>query len=263
MTTAQRMFALNAALIARTLLVCTVATLILGGCAGPRYVSPTTQLPAAPPEGAIWAVAPLRNESGASLADELALTDTLVAELSQAPGLVVLPVNRTIAGMRALGIPSVDTPAQARELARTLGATGIIVGSITAWNPYEPPVLGMSLALFDVAPSPDARGFGADEDPLALRGYATDGGTNARDQRERPAAVMSAVFDAADGNTRALIRAYAEGRHDPSSALGWKQYTASMALYAKFACFEASRRLLRSEPGRTSSSEARAETTTR
>lgn len=263
MTTAQYMFASTRATHARTTLgsLLLACALILGACASQKYVTPTTHLPAHPaPEGAIWAVAPLRNESGVSIVDELAVTDILVAEMSDAPGIVVLPVNRTIAAMRSLNLPSIDTPAQARQLARTLGADALVVGSITAWDPYDPPVLGISLALFQGAgPAPTPRGFGADEDPMALRGMATDGSYNPARYEEQPLAVYAAVLDASNGTTRELIRAYAEGRHDPRSALGWKRFTASMSLYAKFACFEASRRLVASERQRMGVPEVRAE----
>ncbi len=240
------------------------SALLLSACNGQKYASPTAQLPAVPsPEGAIWAVAPLQNESGVSIVDELAFTDTLVAELSDAPGIVVLPVNRTLAAMRALNMPSINTPAQARLLAGALGADAVVVGSITAWDPYDPPVLGISLALFEGAGAPRApRGLNPEDDPMTLRGMTTDGSANPARHADQPLAIFSAVFDASNGNTREAIRQYAEGRHDPRSALGWKRYTASMSLYAKFACFEASRRLIASERTRMGVPEVRAETTT-
>ena len=138
----------------------------------------------------------------------------------------------------------------------------MIVGSVTAWDPYDPPMLGLSLALFQGDGAAHApRGLNPDDDPLTLKGLTTDGSINGR-AADRPVAVFSAVFDASNGATREAIRAYAEGRHDPRSALGWKRYTASMSLYAKFACFEASRRLIASERNRLGAAETRAETST-
>lgn len=267
MTTAQYMLAVirnTDSRMAFGTLAFIACALLLGACNGSKYVTPSAQLPAHPaPQGAIWAVAPLRNESGVSIVDELAFTDTLVAEMSDAPGIVVLPVNRTLAAMRALNMPSINTPAQARELARALGADAVVVGAITAWDPYEPPVLGISLALFDGTGRAGApRGLNPDDDPMTLRGMTTDGSMNAERRSDEPLAVFAAVLDASNGATRELIRAYAEGRHDPSSALGWKRYTASMSLYAKFACFEASKRLIASERTRMGVPEVRAETTT-
>jgi hypothetical protein len=73
-------------------------------------------------------------------------------------------------------------------------------------------------------------------DPRALSAAPTDA---AADQRiaygDRPAAVASAHLDARDHGVLAAIKAYADGRHDPVSALGWRRYTASMDLYTQFA----------------------------
>ncbi len=267
MTTAQHMLAVSPALSARAALLSLslfIISVFGSACSGPKYTVPVAQLPAHPtPNGVVWAVAPLRNESGVSIVDELALTDTLIAEMSDAQGIVVLPVNRTIAAMRALNLPSVDTPTQAHELARALGADAIVVGIITAWNPYEPPVLGISLALFEGAGARvSPRGLHPQDDPLLLRSLTSDGSMNGSGASDQPLAVFSAVFDASNGNTREAIRAYAEGRHDPRSALGWRRYIASMSLYAKFACFEASKRLIASERDRLGVPEARAETST-
>lgn len=237
-----------------------------GGCATwlHRDSLPSATLPAHPaPRGALWALAPLRNDSGAGIVDELAVTDTLIGELSQAPGLAVLPVNRTLAAMRALNLASIDTPAQAREVAHALGADALIVGAVTAWTPYDPPILGLSLALFQANPptDPDADPS-ADSDPISLRAQATDFPASAgapAPTLNTPTATFAGVFDASNGETRKAIRAYAEGRHDPRSALGWKRYTASMALYEKFVCFEASRRLLLSERSRLNAPETHAQ----
>ncbi len=245
-----------------------LAFALSSGCANwlHRDATPSASLPAHPaPQGAVWAVAPLRNESGAGIVDDLAVTDTLIAELSQAPGLVVLSVNRTLAAMRALNLPSIDTPAQAHQLAHALGADALIVGSITAWYPYDPPTLGLSLALFQAnPPSNPAADTALDSDPIALRALATDlpptlpSGASSP-APDKPTATFAAVFDASNGITRKALRDYADGRHDPRSALGWKRYTASMALYAKFACFEASRRLLLSERSRLGAPETHAQ----
>ena len=96
----------------------------------------------------VWGVAPLRNESGVSVVDELRLTDMLINELQQFPGLNVLPTNRSIAAMSALELRSIDTPEQAQRLAQAMDVDALLVGTITAYDPYDPPVLGMNLALF-------------------------------------------------------------------------------------------------------------------
>jgi len=55
-------------------------------------------------------------------------------------------LNRTIAAMRALRMSDLKSPAEVRQLASELGVDGVIVGSITAWDPYDPPKLGIALA---------------------------------------------------------------------------------------------------------------------
>src|SRR5690606_19054749 len=89
----------------------------------------------------------LRNESGTSAVDQLAISDTLVATVTQARGLRALPLNRVLDAMAALEMAHPQTPADLDRLARTLGADGVIVGSITAYDPYEP-IMGIALGLY-------------------------------------------------------------------------------------------------------------------
>lgn len=258
MTTAQPM------LLSTLLAIAAAAAMSAFGCESNPRSPRTTGLdsPYTAQREIVWAVAPLRNESGTSLVDVLALSDTLIGELQQAPGITVLPVNRSLAGMRALGLASIDSPGDAARLARALGADAIVLGTVTAWNPYDPPIIGMSLGVFaidpDINPAPTASRPAASDDPLAMRSAVTDTGAQ-RERQARPASIVTAVLDASNVDTRESIRQYADGRYDPRTALGWKRYTASMALYAKFACFEMSRRLLASERDRLAQFEERVE----
>src|SRR5262249_33110495 len=113
----------------------------------------------------LWAVAPLANESGVSFVDATMVADQIVAKIDEVRGIACLPMNRTIAAMRARGMQMVTTPQPARGLAESRGVDGLIVGAITAYDPYDPPKLGMKLALF-------ARNAGVDSpqlDPLRLQ----------------------------------------------------------------------------------------------
>jgi hypothetical protein len=230
------------------------------GCVAPPtpYQRPAVLVSPYAGREVVLAVAPLRNESGVSLVDELAISDTLVNEAQPIDGVSVLPVNRTLAGLRALQLPSVTTEAEALALCKALGADGVLVGTITAWHPYDPPVIGMSLGLFGVSATllaaPPALA-----DAARLRAASTDRPIDDPAGARQPLSSLSRTFDASDGNTRDAIRLYATGRHDPESALGWKRYTASMALYAKFACHEMTRLLLDLEHERLRGSAARAE----
>ncbi|MBL8964967.1 MAG: hypothetical protein JNK70_12975, partial [Phycisphaerae bacterium] len=127
------------------------AVLALAGCRGssaPRLTPPmVNESPYDPAAGdVLWAVVPLRNESGTSLADPLILSDKVVSAVAEARGLRCLPLNRTLATMRALELPAIRTPAEAQALARALGADGVLVGSITAYDPYVP-TIGLTIAL--------------------------------------------------------------------------------------------------------------------
>ncbi|MBL8745330.1 MAG: hypothetical protein JNK58_03130 [Phycisphaerae bacterium] len=250
----------RATLLGAVLLVSLLPALTLG-CANKRPPARPSVLVSPYPAGReiVLAVAPLRNESGVSFIDELALSDTLVNEAQAVEGITILPVNRTLGAMRALKIATVSSQSDALAVCKTLGIDGLIVGTVHAWHPYDPPIIGMSLSLFgmdDRLRAPAA----IQVDARSLRSAVTDLPVADAAIPAGPLSAQSAVLDASDGNTRALIRGYAEGRHDPDSALGWRRYTASMALYAKFACHEMTRRLLESERARLRGLEARSET---
>ncbi len=247
MTTAQLMLLRSAQ---ASLLV--LALSIVAGCQKERHVEPVGHdSPFSAYQPVVWAVVPLRNESGTTVANELAISDALVNEIQQVDGILALPVNRSIGAMRALGLGSVDSPAQARALAAALGADALIVGTITAYDPYDPPILGLSLALFDATQRTDTFAAGPEWDPLATRGQASERGVVPRSPgTDEPVAVVAALLDGADGAVRARIRSYANGRSDPESALGWQRYVKSMGLYVKFACYEFTRMLLDSERAR-------------
>ncbi len=264
MTTAQTMLsylARNRATLSRAALLVLLVPAMLIGCVSKRPAARPGVLisPYQAGHEIVLAVAPLRNDSGVSLIDELALSDTLVNEAQAVDGITVLPVNRTLGGMRALKLATVSSQADAIALCKALGVDGLIVGTVHAWHPYDPPIIGMSLSLYGVNERMNAPAA-TQVDARSLRSAATDRPVAEMRTPSSALSALSAVLDASDGNTRAMIRGYAEGRHDPESALGWKRYTASMVLYAKFACHEMTRRLLDSERARLRGLEARSET---
>lgn len=250
MTTEQRMFPSRRsagrplAAAARTFLAacCLLSTLLATGCAGGEPLTPPRPLisPYRQAEGdLIWAVAPLRNESGTSLVDSLAVSDALVNRLQEVDGVSGLPMNRTIGAMRATGVQQVDSPAAARQLARSLGADAILVGTITAWDPYEPPEFGMNLALFAVSERMHAASEAITVDPRAMQAAASDYGLEPPEPSRAgdPVAAVSEHFNGASHEVQMLARRYAEGRHQRASSLGWKRYLASMPLFTEFACY--------------------------
>lgn len=232
-------------------LVRAVAILLFGAAASCSWLPRHEPMPlglVAPYGGtgdAIWAVAPFRNESGTSLANELAIADTLRNQLTEVHGLSALPVNRTINAMRSLGMGSVDTPADARRLAAALDVDAIVVGSITSWQPYHPPQLGLNLVLF----ANGAALQGANFDPVAFATSPVDVTMSLGDE---PLSAVSVQLDGAANDVRCHVMRYAEGRHDPTSAMGPERYLKSMSEFEKFACFRATELLLEQERMRLS-----------
>lgn len=218
----------------------------LGGCAGrPDLTAPEVQVA---PYGTVgneivWALAPLRNESGVSQVDVLAVSDTFVGVLTEVRGITCLPMNRTLAAMRALDMASVNSPTDAKRLAAMLGADGVVVGTITAWEPYDPPKLGVNVALFarDGAMGVSPTGV----NPVNLANSPVD--TRPAGFAERPLAVVSEHLDGKSHEVQMDVRRYAEGRHEGATALGWRRYMASMELFTQFAANHLAGRLLQSE----------------
>ncbi|HMN40292.1 MAG TPA: hypothetical protein PKE29_05565 [Phycisphaerales bacterium] len=263
MTTVQTMLT-RAALpraIAPTTIALVAVLMTLSGCApkGPGLTPPDVLVaPYNSAEGdVLWAVAPLANESGASFVDANMVADQIVAKIDEVRGIACLPMNRTIAAMRARGMTLVTSPQEARTLAETLGVDGLIVGTITAYDPYNPPKLGVKLALF-------ARNAGVDTprlDPLRLQiAYTEFDRTIATQYLSKPVATVSQHLDASNHEVQLELRRYATGRHDPDSALGWKAIMQSMDLYTQFSAFVAVSRLIDQERlrvARTTTTDAR------
>lgn len=193
---------------------------------------------------ALWAVAPLGNESGVSIVDTDVIADTLVAKLNEVRGLSCLPLNRTFAAMRSRNLRVIRTPADARMLASTLGVDALLVGNVTAYDPYDPPKLGLSLAVF-------SRDRQASEpfDPMRLRTSYSDSDYRLTNSQfaDKPVAVISEHLDGASHDVQLDLQRYAAGRHDGQNALGWKAHLANMSLYTEFAAHFAVARLLDQE----------------
>ena len=128
-------------------LLLTAKVLLISGCSlmagsgAEPLVSPY-------PTQRVWAIAPLRNESGSVQANGHTLADHLARQLENASNLNVLPVNRTLAVMETLEIAQISSPAQARQVLASLNADALVVGTITAYDPYDPPKLGLAIELY-------------------------------------------------------------------------------------------------------------------
>lgn len=230
------------------LCVLALAALVVGaGCASRERLSDPAPLVSPYAAGeVIWAVAPLSNETGTSLVDELSATDRVVNAASRIEGVTVLPTNRVIAAMRSLRMPSVETPADARELSRSLGADALLVGTLTAWDPYEPLELGVNLALFARTEANLAWDV-TEVDPAVFRSAMTDGALTSGSFRDRPVAAASGFFTTSDHSVLRDVRAFASGRTSLNSPMGWRVYTKSMDRFTEFVSHALIDRIVRSE----------------
>lgn len=233
----------------KTLSALFTLALFLTGCAGSPPPELTTPEVLVSPYQAdrsqpLWAIAPLRNESGTSVVESMEMCDELVARVSEVRGLAAIPMNRVIATMRAIGMREVATPGDARQLAQALGVDGIIVGSVTAWDPYDPPRIGLTLGLFGRGPSTPAQGGGLDT--RELEGSATELTTPTRFD-DRPLSVIVAHYDARNHEVLMSVQRYAAGRTDYRAPLGWRSYTANMDQYVQFVAFQSLSQLLDAE----------------
>jgi hypothetical protein len=226
---------------------------VVGGCASkPREVLVPPKKLVAPYDAsrgqALWAVAPVRDESGTTVFDPGVVSDKLVAAAEEIEGVRCLPLNRTLEAMRSLGMPAVRTPGDARKLASAMGVDGLIVASVTAWDPYTPKI-GLSAALY-AAPGWTRAGK-APLDPRVLASSPTVDTAGGPRYADTPTAVASEHLDGQNHQVQMDLEGYAAGRQRSVSANGWKRYLASMDLYSEFAAFKVMEGLLREEWVRT------------
>jgi hypothetical protein len=229
------------------LLIALLVTL-LTGC-GPQLREPTTL--AAPYERTqLWGVVPPMNESGTSVVDELALADAFMQEAQQIDGINMISVNRIIAAMRGLELDGIDSHADAFTLMSALRLDGLIVGVVTAYDPYRPLTLGMAVQLY----VREYEEYRSTLDPRALES-STSGSEPAIGSMSPlgPVAEAAGVFRASNHQTLSQLADYASGRSRPDSAYGEDVYQVSMDLYARFVSHRLLRDLLLQERMRTGS----------
>ncbi|MEM9372602.1 MAG: hypothetical protein AAGA55_03080 [Planctomycetota bacterium] len=197
----------------------------------------------------VWAVLPPRNESGTSLVRADLIGDELVAAVQQIRGVRCLPLNRSLEVARSLGLE--DGPrdsADATRLAEALGVDGVIAASITAYDPYDPPIIGLALALYARPGAMAEAGSRSAPDAFSLSMAFSDFGRfdGVRFGGE-PVTTVSEHLDARDHAVLMTVKSYAEGRSDPKSAMRWRIYMASMELYTRFAAYHTVGRLIDEE----------------
>lgn len=237
--TANRRIAASERIPVWTLLCCA-----LGGCAGMHRAEPAT-----PVIRNDWlkpvtiAVAPAINQSGSVDFDPARFADRMATELSYAEGVSVIPVSRVLAALSASGHERVESPAHASVLARAVGADALLVFSVTDYDPYDPPRIGVSAQLYGSGTRPNVGSL----DPTVLSRLGRLASTSDRDRpgRRRLLAETQQVFDASHDAVVADIRRYASIRGAGGSPYGWRRYVVSQQEYIEYCCFATIRALLR------------------
>jgi len=212
-------------------IVASVAILIVAntfGCGKPPQYGTERQLQLRDPRARTWAVAPAINLSG-EVIDPILQADLLFVQLQQIQGVTGIPVNRVVEVYAALHIEKVQNETQAALVCELLGCDALLIPTITAFDPYNPPKIGASLQLF------------------RRTGYVRDARINPRDLARQaspetdeslpPAPAFEqavGMFDAASGSTRQQLIDYATGRNDPFGPMKEKEYLVSMDRYASF-----------------------------
>ncbi|MEE2680865.1 MAG: hypothetical protein VX641_00670 [Planctomycetota bacterium] len=198
------------------------------------------------PRQQVWAIAPLANESGVSPVDRLGITDSLVLETASVNGIDVLPLNRTLEVMLALdiGLDGIPTRAEYQQICTVLGADAILVGTIMAYDPYQPLRLGSSIQLIRPHDRNSMVAFDSRSVTMAVGGD-TRNQAEALVFRDYLPIQASGIFDAENHAVLMAMEAYSEGRSTQNLArsdLGL--YHLDMDDYAEFVFHQLLSRLL-------------------
>ncbi|MBK8915304.1 MAG: hypothetical protein IPM64_12030 [Phycisphaerales bacterium] len=211
----------------------------VSGCAS------RTQSALPPPRELLVVVTPVINLSGDPQMDTLRITDLLASEFLSFRQVQVVPVNLSAAALAAQGLARIESPEQAYQLGRELGADAVIVAAVTEWDPYDPPVLGMVMQWYPIEPATRAH-----LDPTAVSRQAVDApsATQAAEAVGAPQRVWTTadapdpgavrqvqrVFQAAERRTEREVREYARCRDRSDSPYAWRRYVKSQELFVRY-----------------------------
>jgi hypothetical protein len=176
------------------------------------------------PQAEVWAVAPAINLSGHREVDAILQADLLFEELQSVRGITAVPVNRVAQVYSGLNIEQVESPQQATLVCDILHADVLLIPTVTAYDPYSPPKMGASLALFRRPAS-----------------YVRPDNISVRELINKPDWITPAdlrqaagMYDSEDGSVRAPMMQYAIGRSDPNGPMAEREYFLSMDRYCGF-----------------------------
>ena len=221
----------------RTLLL--LGVLLLSGvlCSGCNKPNRTDRIYEDPyPLPRTLAVAPFLNQSGSDYLDVLAVTDEFYTELQQVKNLDVVAVNKVLATMSRMGIMKISNPDDAVRLVDALGIDGVIVGSITQYDPYRPPKMGMAVQLYTTGKDSDkklpAQHINPGKLARAAKPFALEAG-----KALLPRVGVVRIFDADHNDVIDRLKQYAADRAGNDRPSGWETYLTSRR-YLRFVSYE-------------------------
>ena len=198
------------------------------GCVTPKY-GEERQLTFSNGTHPVWAVAPAVNLSGESSVDPILQADLVYHQLQAVNNLTIIPVNRVVQVYAALHITRVESDEQAAIVCEQLGCDGLIVPTMTIYDPYDPPKMAASLSLLGQKSTTHTNNIDARE----LVHRATPMTTDALPKSPDFIQVVG-MYDSANGSVRDAVLRFAKGRNDPMSPLATKEYFVCMDRYSEF-----------------------------
>jgi len=217
-------------------MICLLWTMALTGCASkdPPYGT-ETRLSMVNARHVTWAVCPAVNLSGEQGVDSILQADLLYQQLQQVGGLTVIPVNRVAEVFANLRIEKIRSEEEAALVCEILGCDALVVPTVTIYDPFTPPKLGVSLSLMR---KPAAGAQTPRVDPETLIRSASPGSELAMPPATSALVQVVGMYDAANGSTREALWRYAEGRNNPAGPFGAREYLVSMDRYCGFVYHE-------------------------
>ena len=206
-----------------------VLAAFLAGCQHEKPYGTEAQLSLPGSRPQVWAIAPAVNLSGQKV-DPLIQADLVYQQLQQVHGLTVVPVNRVVEVYVSLRIENVQSQEQADLVCQYLGCDALLVPTVTAYDPYNPPKFGVALQLFIKGGAVQT----GEIDPRELARRASPPPNEVLPTNGSFVQVVG-MFDAANGTVRQQLMDYAQGRNDPAGPYGANEYLVSMDRYCGFA----------------------------
>jgi hypothetical protein len=143
-------------------------------------------------------------------------------------------------------LAQVGSPKDAVALMKTLAVDGLVVGTITAYDPYDPPKLGIAIELFTNRRADAVAVLNTRE----LTRAPMSGPETTWAHVSQPVSVVSGFYRASDGGVRRKMQRYARGAGPIEDRDAWHRYRINMDLYSEFITYVMSKRLMAAETAR-------------